>query len=160
MSRAKFAVHFCAVSAVILCEAATHATETKTYTYDALGRLIGQVADGSVNDNDARTYCYDSAGNRTRVTSNETGVLSTASCPAPAYTTANLWVDDQTVTEGGMLTFSIRRTGNTAGTASVAYATTNATAIAPGDYAGVSGTVSFAAGETTKTVSVTTLDDA
>jgi hypothetical protein len=159
MSRLVIALaSYCAF--VFAFAAPAHASETITYTYDALGRVIGQVENGTVNNNDARTYCYDSAGNRTRVASDQTGALSTGACPAPVYTTANLWIEDATVTEGGTLSFSVTRSGNTAGAASVSYATSDGSAIAPGDYTGASGTVSFAAGETAKTVTVTTLDDA
>lgn len=42
---------------------------------------------------------------------------------------------------------------------SVGYTTANGTAVAPGDYASVSGTLTFAPGETTKTISVTVVGD-
>ena len=42
----------------------------------------------------------------------------------------------------------------------VNYATANGTAVAPGDYTAASGTVSFAPGDDTKTVTVQTIDDA
>lgn len=43
------------------------AQESITYTYDALGRLIGAAHSGAANNGVNTVYCYDRAGNRTRV---------------------------------------------------------------------------------------------
>ncbi len=43
------------------------AAETITYTYDARGRLLKVVRNGSVNNNIKSDYAYDAANNRTRV---------------------------------------------------------------------------------------------
>ncbi|HEV7485554.1 MAG TPA: Calx-beta domain-containing protein [Thermoanaerobaculia bacterium] len=59
---------------------------------------------------------------------------------------------------GGMLTVTLTRGGGT-DPASVNYATSNGSAIAPGDYAAASGLASFAAGETTTTFNVAINDD-
>jgi hypothetical protein len=40
------------------------ASETTTYTYDALGRLISSASSGTVNNGLATTIAYDPAGNR------------------------------------------------------------------------------------------------
>lgn len=63
--------------------------------------------------------------------------------------------------EGGSLVFTVTRTGATGGTNSVSYATGNGTAIAGlnGDYTAASGTVTFSPGQTSRTISITTLDD-
>ena len=50
--------------------------------------------------------------------------------------------------------FTVTRSGDTSGTSSVNFATTDGTATVPSDYTSNSGTVSFAIGETTKTVTV------
>lgn len=47
--------------------AAAMAAETITYRYDARGRLVRVVHNGSVNDNVATNYVYDKADNRTNV---------------------------------------------------------------------------------------------
>lgn len=60
--------------------------------------------------------------------------------------------------EGGNATVTINRTGNTTVASSVALATSPATASA-GDFTDADQTVSFAAGETTKTVDVALLQD-
>jgi hypothetical protein len=44
------------------------ATETITYTYDALGRLVTVVHTGTVNNNQQTVYTHDPADNRTNVT--------------------------------------------------------------------------------------------
>ena len=58
------------------------------------------------------------------------------------------------------LDFAVTLHRAAAGPVSVDYATEDGTATAGADYTAVSGTLTFAAGETTKTVSVTLLDDA
>ena len=50
------------------------ASETITYTYDALGRLVKAQNSGAVNNNQVRSFCYDKAGNRIQYVSNGTGV--------------------------------------------------------------------------------------
>lgn len=53
------------------------AAETITYTYDSLGRLVKAHNTGTVNNNQVRSYCYDSAGNRVEYVSNNTGLPAT-----------------------------------------------------------------------------------
>lgn len=47
--------------------AAAYASETITYTYDARGRLVRVVHNGSVNNNVSANYSYDKADNRNSV---------------------------------------------------------------------------------------------
>jgi len=68
-------------------------------------------------------------------------------------------ISEATATEGGALQFTITRTGNTAIAATVDYATVNDTAMSGTDYTTQNGTLSFAAGETSKIISVATVDD-
>ena len=60
----------------------------------------------------------------------------------------------------GTLPVTVVRTGGTAGTLTVDYATANGTASAGQDYTATSGTLTFGAGETTKTIQIPILDDA
>ena len=55
--------------------------ETKTYTYDALGRLVKVVNSGNTNNGQTRSYCYDKAGNRIEFDSDSSGT------PAACVTT-------------------------------------------------------------------------
>ncbi|MCT2399614.1 Calx-beta domain-containing protein [Novosphingobium mangrovi (ex Huang et al. 2023)] len=63
------------------------------------------------------------------------------------------------VTEGGTLAFTVTRSGNTTSAVSVGYATANGTATAGSDYTAKSGTLNFAANQTSATINVATIDD-
>ena len=71
-------------------------------------------------------------------------------------------VADATVTEGAgaQLDFVVSLSRSATSTVTVDYFTRNGTAIAGQDYTATSGTLTFAAGETTRTVAVPVLDDA
>ncbi|OGJ60049.1 hypothetical protein A2881_03480 [Candidatus Peribacteria bacterium RIFCSPHIGHO2_01_FULL_55_13] len=60
---------------------------------------------------------------------------------------------------GGSITITATRLNGTAGAVTVAYATANDSAKSGTDYSGVSGTLSFAAGEATKSFTVAVNDD-
>ncbi len=62
------------------------------------------------------------------------------------------------VREGGSLTYTVER-GQKFGAASVDYETADGTAKAPGDYTHVSGTLNFAHGESSKTITIETVCD-
>ena len=61
--------------------------------------------------------------------------------------------------DAGIATITVGRIGGTAGTITVSYATTDGTANANTDYTRASGTLTFAAGETTKTFTISLIDD-
>jgi hypothetical protein len=87
---------------------------------------------------------YDAAGNRS--------LYAMSTSAAVAFS-----VSEAQAVEGGGLVFTVVKSG--AAAASVGYGTANGTAGAGADYNGAGGTLSFAAGESSKTVSVATLDD-
>lgn len=60
----------------------------------------------------------------------------------------------------GTMTVTVERTGGSTGAVGIAYSTTNGSGISGADYSGVNGTLSFAAGETTKTFTIGIVDDA
>lgn len=64
-----------------------------------------------------------------------------------------------TVSEGGEVTVTVLRTGNLFGTVTVDYATANGSAISGPDYAGVTGTLTFATNETSKSFTLVAFDD-
>lgn len=77
---------------------------------------------------------------------------------------AGISIENAQATEAGTLTFTLIRTGSSASSASVNYATANAGtgngfATSATDFTAASGTVTFAAGETVKTVTVATTAD-
>ena len=84
-------------------------------------------------------------------------VVTTVSPPPTAA------ISDVSLTEGNAgsstATFNVTLSSAPAGAVTMSYATANGTAIAGSDYTAASGTVSFAAGETTKTISVSVLGD-
>ena len=62
--------------------------------------------------------------------------------------------------EGGTLDFAVSASATSTSTITVNYGTSDGTAVAGQDYRAAQGTLTFAPGESSKTVSVTTLDDA
>lgn len=73
-----------AFAAAVLAAGAAAASETVTYTYDPLGRLIAVQHMGAVNDGRADSLCYDPAGNRALYKSSAAGALADcATAPAP-----------------------------------------------------------------------------
>ncbi|NOX95421.1 MAG: hypothetical protein GXP04_10125 [Alphaproteobacteria bacterium] len=73
---------------------------------------------------------------------------------APAFSVNNV-----SVSEGGTLSFTVTKTGSTALSHNINYATANGTAIAGSDYTAKSGTLTFTSSQTSKTVTVTTIED-
>jgi len=60
---------------------------------------------------------------------------------------------------GSSISFTVTRTGGSDGAVSVAYATSNGSATAGSDYTAKSGTVNFADGEVSKTITINILED-
>jgi len=112
--------------------------------YDARGRLKQVVSTDALNNSVKSSYTLDKADNRSN---------KTTEYPPPEP--ASFAVYDGSVVEGGLLEFTVSRTATSA-SQSVNYATANGTATSPSNYTSVSGTLTFAVGETAKTVSVST----
>ncbi|HEY0130861.1 MAG TPA: Calx-beta domain-containing protein [Allosphingosinicella sp.] len=147
---------------VLALASAAIASETVTYSYDALGRLTAMTSSGSANNGVTTGIAYDPAGNRSAY--NVSGVVTPppeppeppvtpAPPPPPAFA-----VSGGTVNEGGNLAFTVSRSNLTAGTFSVSYATSNGSAAQYSDYYPASGTLTFTTGAS-QTVSVLTVKD-
>jgi hypothetical protein len=81
-----------------------------------------------------------------------------------AQAAPSLAINDVTVTEGSMgtktVSFTVTRSGSTVGTTAVTYQTMNGSAVAGSDFTGVGpATLSFAPGDTAKTVPITIIGD-
>ena len=86
------------------------------------------------------------------------GTITNDDAQAPAFS-----VDDPIVAEGDSgttnVTFTVTLSQALTTQATINYATANGAALAPGDYTSTSGTLTFAAGETSKTVTVAIVGD-
>lgn len=71
-----------------------------------------------------------------------------------------LTISDASTTEGGVLSFTVTLAEAATSTVTVDFATANGSATAGSDYSSHSGTLTFLAGETTKTITVNSLQDA
>ncbi|AFZ37589.1 conserved repeat domain protein [Stanieria cyanosphaera PCC 7437] len=120
---------------------------TKTLTVNVTG-------DTTVEPNETFFVNLSSATNATIIDSQGIGTILNDD------NIALLAINDVSVTEGNsgtkILTFTVTRSGLTTSAVTVNYATANNTATtANNDYVSTSGTLSFASGETSKTISVT-----
>ena len=102
--------------ATIVSAGMVEAAETTTYTYDATGQLIALQSSGTVNGGQSVATTLDPAGNRV--------LYSVTGVGAPA---ANLTIGSASATEGGVLSFTVTRSGNTGISSSANYATSNGT---------------------------------
>lgn len=64
------------------------ASETATFTYDALGRLIATSRSGSINNGAATSISYDAAGNRSNYSASGAGPTAPPPPPPSASNTA------------------------------------------------------------------------
>jgi hypothetical protein len=82
--------------------------------------------------------------------------------PCEEEPSVGISIDDVSVAEnvaGSLTTFTVSLSEQSDDVVSVLYATADGTATAPGDYTAKSGVVTFFAGETTQTISVSIVDD-
>ena len=133
-----------AVLAVLLCASATSlraASGSASYIYDDAGRLISVVYE----DGTGQVYNYDPAGNRST-----SGTLALFSVPTSA-----------SVAEGSAITLTVTKLTNPSVAATVNYSVVPGSAVSGTNYtvSPASGTLSFASGQTTQTVSVQTVND-
>ncbi|WP_431284388.1 Calx-beta domain-containing protein [Humitalea sp. 24SJ18S-53] len=119
--------------------------------------VVKNVAwNGSLGANATATFGFQAAGDGA-----PTGLSVNGAAPPRVPPTIS--IADATTTEGeglnGTMLFTVTLSKAYDQAVTVDYTTTNGTAIAGSDYASGSGRVTFAAGETSKTISVTVLHD-
>ena len=141
-----------ALSALLVAAVPSHASETITYSYDALGRLVKVARAGTVNAGATECYAYDPASNRSNVT-----VATSSDCTAGAGVSFSI-SSNGPITEGTPSVFTITKSGTAAGTLTVNYATANGTAVAGSNYTANSGTLTFTSAQSSQAVNVTTLN--
>lgn len=90
-------------------------------------------------------------------------IFNTANAPiwqtSTVYQPPAFAINDASATEGSGLTFTVTRSKATTQTYTVNYATANGSAVAGSDYTAASGTLSFAPSESSKTITIATIDD-
>ena len=112
----------------------------------------------TINDVDStKTYMV---GVRAKNAGGASGWVNSAPAAPPALSVADATAAEPEAGQSATLDFVVTLNRATSGTVTVDYATSDGTATAGADYTAASGTLSFAAGETSKTVSVTVLNDA
>ena len=139
--------------AVLSATPATAGNEIITYTYDARGRLEKVERDGDVNNGVDTSYTLDKVDNRL-----SKSTIGSPNSPPPGPVSFAI-TSDGGVTEGAASVFTVTKTGTATGSISVNYASASGTATSGSDFTASSGTLTFAASETSKTISVPTADD-
>jgi hypothetical protein len=92
-------------------------------------------------------------------TTSSTSTTTSSTSSGPAAGTFNFAATAYSIKENSTITVTVLRSGGSVGSVNVNYATSNGSATSGSDYNTVTGTLTFAAGETSKTFSLTTLDN-
>lgn len=142
-------------------------SETSSYSYDALGRLV-KISKNQTNGSVSRTQiCYDAADNRTRYATTLTATApsgcsgsttstsggSTTSTSGGGGTPPSFAINNAAGVEGTTIAFTVTKLGSTTSSFSVNYATANGTATT-NDYVAKSGTLVFGPSESSKTIQI------
>lgn len=160
-----FALLSASAAALVLSCSAVRASETNAYTYDAEGQLLKVERSGTVNNGVTTIYAYDLASNRYYKwtgTGTPPTVPTAPTLPAPPPPPPpppSFAINDVEAEEGNALVFTVTKTGTTTQSHTISFATENQTAIAGSDYTATSGTLTFASNETSKTITVSTIED-
>src|SRR5262249_41687553 len=133
----------------------TAASGTLTFAPGETSKTFTVAVIGDTTDEPNETFLVNLSNAANATISDGQGVGTiTADDPAPTLT-----INDVTVTESaGSAVFTVSLSAASGWTVTVSYATQNSTAIAGSDYTATSGTLTFAPGQTSKTVSVPIID--
>src|SRR5437763_3984319 len=107
-----------AIAILLACASPAPASETITYSYDALGRVVKVSHAGTVNNGVNTCYGNDPAANRANV-----NVVTSGTCSNPAGSVTFSVSSNAPVVEGSPSTFTISKVGLAAGTLTVNYST-------------------------------------
>lgn len=135
----------CVLVGAILCLVpigTARASETTTYTYDALGRLILSNTQGGPNHNVVTVNTLDPAGNR-----NNYGVSLTGLCQIAAN-------DGGGFNDEFTAYVQVQANGTCPGPVTVTYSTQNGTAIAGTHYYQASGSITLQPGDPYKMIAI------
>ena len=121
----------------------TVAEETETFTV-----TLGNPTGATIEDGDA-----------TGTINDDDGGGGGGGGPPPPPQLPTLSIDDATAEEGDRLVFIVTLSGSRTGAVTVDYATADGSAEAASDYTAASGTLTFAANESSKTIVVQTTED-
>ena len=139
---------------------ATHYHVTYTGNNGVLWQLAALEHTGTsltINGVDSsKTYLV---GVRAKNAAGSSGWVNSAPAAPPALSVANATAAEPDAGQSTTLDFVVTLNRAASATVTVDYATGDGTATAGADYTAASGTLSFAVGETSKTVSVSVLDD-
>jgi hypothetical protein len=150
----RWALRIAPCAAALLIVSPAPASETVSYGYDVFGRLVKVGRSGTVNNGATSCYAYDKTDNRSNVT-----VQTTSDCAAGVGVSFAI-SSNGAVTEGSSSQFTVTKAGTASGTLTVNYATSNGTALQPGDYTTTTGILTFLTGDVTKSINVPTINDA
>jgi hypothetical protein len=134
----------------------TAASGTLTFNPGETSKTITVYVNGDTVDEPNETFALNLIGGQNANFSTPYSATITILDDEPA---PGLSVSSPTATEGGSLAFQVTLSNPSSQTVTVQYATANGTATAGSDYTAAGGTLTFAPGETSKTVSVATLED-
>jgi Calx-beta domain len=138
---------------------------TLTFSAGQLTKTLGVTINGDsdVEPNEAFVVNLSVAAGATIADAQGTGTITNDDV-APPPPLPTLSIDDVSVSEGNAgtktATFAVTLSAVASGAVTVNYATADGTAVAGTDYVAANGTLTFAAGETTKSVVVTVNGDA
>ncbi len=134
----------------------TSASGTLTFAAGETSKTVSvaALADRVLDDGETLSLTLSNASGAAIGTGTATGTIVDVPPPPPTVSVAGARAD-----EGATLSFAVTLSEAAIGTVTVDYATSDGTATAGQDYTSVSGTLTFAAGETSKTVSVPALAD-
>jgi YD repeat-containing protein len=81
--RVRWLLPWVVAPAVLLVGSSSSGSETTTYSYDTLGRLVTTTRSGGPSSGVTMNSCFDRAGNRMR---QDTVTTTPAACPTPTPT--------------------------------------------------------------------------